>query len=86
MALLGLLLAFTFSMSNSRFDNRRQLVIEEANAIGTAILRTDFYPDSVRKLLRASLKEYVENRIAFYRAGMNIQKSNQLLYKGGQSK
>jgi hypothetical protein len=75
LALLGLLLAFTFSMSNSRFDNRRQLVIEEANAIGTAILRTDFYPDSVRKLLRAGLKEYVENRIAFYRAGMNIQKA-----------
>src|SRR5688572_7311196 len=53
LALLGLLLAFSFSMSNSRFDNRRKLVIEEANAIGTVILRTDIYPDSIRKLLRA---------------------------------
>ena len=75
LALLGLLLAFTFSMSNSRFDNRRQLVIEEANAIGTVILRTDIYPDSIRKILRANLKEYVDNRIAFYRAGMNMEKT-----------
>src|SRR5947207_2659562 len=41
LAILGLLLAFTFSMSNSRFDVRRQLIIEEANDIGTVTLRTD---------------------------------------------
>ena len=75
LALLGLLLAFTFSMSNSRYDNRRALVIEEANAIGTVVLRTDIYPDSVRKLLRANLKEYVEDRIAFYQAGMDMEKT-----------
>lgn len=73
LALLGLLLAFTFSMSNARFDNRRQLVIEEANAIGTVILRTDFYPDSIRTLLRTALKEYVEDRIEFYQAGMDLE-------------
>lgn len=72
LGLLGLLLAFTFSMSNSRFDTRRKLVIEEANIIGTAILRTDIYPDSIRKVLRANLKDYVTARIAFYKAGMNI--------------
>ena len=71
--LLGLLLAFTFSMSNSRFDTRRELVVREANIIGTAILRTDIYPDSVRKLLRSGLKDYLEARIAFYQAGMNIE-------------
>ena len=75
LGLLGLLLAFTFSMSNSRFDTRRQLVIEEANNIGTVILRTDIYPDSIRKLLRASLKDYVEARIAFYQAGMDVEKT-----------
>jgi hypothetical protein len=74
LALLGLLLAFTFSMSNSRFDTRRQLIIEEANTIGTVILRTDIYPDSMRQLLRTNLKEYVEQRIAFYQVGMNMQK------------
>jgi hypothetical protein len=75
LALLGLLLAFTFSMSNARFDQRRELVIEEANDIGTVILRTDVYPDSVRKLLRAGLREYVEHRIAFYQAGMDLEKA-----------
>ena len=41
-ALLGLLIAFTFSGAASRFDDRRHLVAEEANAIGTAWLRIDF--------------------------------------------
>jgi hypothetical protein len=71
LGLLGLLLAFTFSMSNSRFDDRRHYVVEEANTIGTTVLRTDVYPDSMRSLLRATLKEYVEERIAFYEVGMN---------------
>jgi hypothetical protein len=75
LGLLGLLMAFTFSMSNERFDARRNLVIEEANAIGTVILRTDVYPDSVRKLLRENLKDYVEARIAFYQAGMDMEKA-----------
>ena len=74
LGLLALLLAFTFGMSNSRFDTRRQLIVEEANDIGTVILRTDMYPDSVRQLLRANLKEYVEARIAFGQEGMNQEK------------
>ena len=81
--LLGLLLAFTFSMSNSRFDDRRHLVVEEANIIGTTILRTDMYPDSMRTLLRSALREYVEKRIAFYEAGMDIKKAMSE-YQGAQ--
>lgn len=82
LGLLGLLLAFTFSMSNSRYDTRRQLVIEEANNIGTVILRTDVYPDSMRQLLRSGLKEYVEARIAFYEAGMDTRKIVAYFLKG----
>lgn len=74
LGLLALLLAFTFSMSNSRFDDRRARMIDEANAIGTVILRTDVYPDSVRQLLRGYLKDYVETRIAYYEAGMSEQR------------
>jgi hypothetical protein len=40
-ALMGLLIAFTFSGAASRFDERRQLIVEESNAIGTAWLRLD---------------------------------------------
>jgi hypothetical protein len=82
--LLGLLLAFTFSMANSRFDDRRQLIIEEANIIGTTILRTDMYPDSVRNLLRSALREYVERRIAFYQAGTDFEKVY-VEYRAGQN-
>lgn len=74
LGLLGLLLAFTFGMASARFDTRRQLVIEEANNIGTVILRTDFFPDSTRQLLRNTLKEYVEARIAFSQSGMDMKK------------
>ena len=74
LGLLGLLLAFTFSMSSSRFDTRRELVVAEANDIGTVILRTDVYPDSVRQLLRADLKKYVETRVAYYEAGRDLNK------------
>jgi hypothetical protein len=74
LGLLGLLLAFTFSMSSSRFDTRRKVVIEEANDIGTVILRTDFFPDSVRQALRAHLKEYVEERIGYFEAGIDLDK------------
>ena len=82
--LLGLLLAFTFSMSNSRFDDRRHLVIQEANIIGTTILRTDMYPDSMRTLLRSTLRDYVEKRIAFYKAGMDIEKA-MVEFQAGQA-
>ena len=72
---LGLLLAFTFGMSNSRFNNRRELVTQEANNIGTAIMRTDVYPDSIRQVLKANLKGYLEARIAFYKAGTDVEKT-----------
>lgn len=73
LGLLALLLAFTFSMSNSRYDARRQSITEEANAIGTAILRTEVYPDSIRRVLRQQLKAYVEARVAFNQSGLDVQ-------------
>lgn len=68
-ALLFFLLAFTFGMSGDRYDSRRKIVVEEANAIGTAILRSDLYPDSSRTLFRKDFKAYVEARIAYYQVG-----------------
>ncbi len=73
LGLLGLLLAFSFSMSNSRFDTRRELVVEEANAIGTAVLRTRLLSDSMRDVLKPLLRDYVEERILFYQSGMDLK-------------
>src|ERR1700675_3830969 len=66
--LLGLLVAFTFSGAATRFEARRQLVVEEANAIGTAYLRLDVLPAAAQPALRARFREYLDSRLAAYRA------------------
>ena len=74
LGLLALLLAFTFSMANERYDARRAVIIQEANAIGTAVLRADLYPDTTRQQFRADFKQYVEARIAYYTAGVDADR------------
>lgn len=69
LGLTALLLSFTFGMSASKFELRRQHIIAEANDIGTTILRCDLYPDSSRNMLRSDLKNYLEKRIAYYADG-----------------
>jgi hypothetical protein len=66
-ALLGLLIAFTFSGAASRFDARRQLIIAEANDIGTAYLRLDLLGVDAQAALREKFRQYVDARLAFYR-------------------
>ena len=65
-ALLGLVLAFTFSGAAARFDERRDLVVEEANIIGTAYLRLDVLPADSQPALRESFRRYLDSRIATY--------------------
>jgi hypothetical protein len=66
-ALFGLLIAFTFSGAAARFDARRQLVVEEANDIGTAYLRLDLLPAETQPALRESFRKYVDSRLETYR-------------------
>src|SRR5215470_9990759 len=66
-ALLGLLIAFTFSGALSRFDIRRAQAVDEANAIGTAYLRIDLLPAPAQPALREAFRSYVDARIATYR-------------------
>lgn len=63
LGLLGLLLAFTFGMAGDRFDRRKTLVVEEANAIGTAWLRADLVPEPMRGQAREILREYTQVRL-----------------------
>jgi hypothetical protein len=74
-AVLGLfafLLGFTFSMSGGRFENRRINNINEANAIGTAILRADFYTKPERDSFRRDFKVYTLARINYFKAGSDL--------------
>jgi hypothetical protein len=67
-ALFGLLLAFIFSGAAGRFDERRDLIAHETNAIGTAYLRLDLLPEANQARLRPLFREYVESRLETYRA------------------
>jgi hypothetical protein len=74
LGLIALFLAFTFNMAANRYDERRKVIVEEANDIGTAILRADLYPEPTRSKLRVDFKHYVEARIAYYQAGIDADK------------
>lgn len=64
LALLGLLLAFSFSIVESRFLARKKLVLEEANAIGTTYLRADMLPAPHSERIQELLRDYVELRLS----------------------
>ncbi|MFO0876082.1 MAG: hypothetical protein U0840_01815 [Gemmataceae bacterium] len=75
--LLAFLLAFTFGLAASRYDSRRQIFLDEVNAIGTAYLRTDFLPPPHQEQTRDLLRRYVENRLAV----MNYTNLQQVLHE-----
>lgn len=62
LGLLAFMLAFTFGMASTRHDNRRGLVLEEANALQTAYLRAELLPQPHRAKARSLLREYVDIR------------------------
>jgi len=73
--LLGLLVAFTFSGAASRFDERRALIVDEANDIGTAYLRVDLLPPEAQPAVRQKFREYTDARIAVYEALPDVNKA-----------
>lgn len=64
LGILALLIGFTFSLSLQRFESRSLAVVDEANAIGTASLRAELLPVSVRGQMQQLLHEYVDLRVA----------------------
>ena len=68
LGLLAFMLAFTFGLAATRFDTRRQLLLDEANAIGTTYLRAGMLPNQ-REDIRALLRDYVDARLEAVRSG-----------------
>jgi hypothetical protein len=62
LGLLAFMLAFTFGITAARFDARKQLVLDDVNAIGTLFLRTDFLVEPYRTEIRKLLRDYVHLR------------------------
>lgn len=62
LGLLGLMLGFTFHTCESRFQNRKQLILTEANTLSTTYLRAGLLPDPLKQSSRALLRRYLETR------------------------
>jgi hypothetical protein len=68
LGLLAFILAFTFGLAAARFDARRQVLLDEANAIGTTFLRAGMLPER-REEIRTLLRNYVDVRLEAVRSG-----------------
>jgi hypothetical protein len=73
LGLLALLLGFALAMADARFAARRELTIEEVNAIGTTYLRAGFLPDGHAVETRALLRRYVGVRRDYFAARSGAQ-------------
>jgi hypothetical protein len=63
-ALVAFLIGFAFSGAASRFIDRQDIIVKEANALGTAYLRADTIAESQRSELKAAIKEYTADRVS----------------------
>lgn len=73
-ALVGLLIAFTFSIAASRYENRKLVIVAEANAIGTAYLRAEVLPPEDSRRLRSLMREYVDSWLEMAHSGDDRQR------------
>lgn len=71
--LLSLVLSFTMVMAVQRFDHRRELLVDEANAIGTSGLRAQTLPEPYRRKVLELLREYVDLRFTYPSLGIGPQ-------------
>jgi hypothetical protein len=69
LGLLGLLLAFTFNMAGARYDLRRLMLLEQANAIHTAYLRADLLSEGQRLEARSLLRRYLDDQLEVFPTG-----------------
>jgi len=76
-ALLGLLLGFSFAGATSRLDARRDLIVKEANAIGTAYLRIDLLPANEQPAMRKLFRDYLDARLSAYQTLPDLVAANQ---------
>jgi hypothetical protein len=61
--MLSLIIGFTYSMAGERFNNRKELIVNEANAIGTAYLRSKLIPSPEKEIIGETLRQYADARI-----------------------
>ena len=78
-ALLGLLIAFTFTGAAGQYDERRDLIAQQVNALGTAWLRLDLLPDLDQAPLRDAFRTYLDLVIALPQQAENAERLAQMM-------
>jgi hypothetical protein len=81
LTLVAFMLGISFSQSQARFDARRELVVTEANSIGTTWLRADQLPKSEAQQFRVLLTDYTAARLHLYQGRLTSEQLNQSLAK-----
>ena len=71
--LLAFMLAFTFGLAASRWDTRREVFLDETNAIGTTYLRADLLPGDHGANVRNLLREYVDVRLEVQKPNADVR-------------
>jgi hypothetical protein len=79
--LMGLLIALTFSTSASRLEERRQMIVDETNAIGTAWLRIALLPEAKQSAMRQVFKQYTDTRLAFFQDMADLKAATHALHR-----
>ena len=82
--LLSLLLSFTLTMAVSRYDHRRELVVREADAIGTTYLRAATLGQPYQRNVEQLLRNYVDARIDFFAVGFDTAQVEQAVRHSGR--
>lgn len=72
LGLLALLLGFTFSWALNRYEARRDLVLQEANALGTAWLRVQLLEEPFRAAMTPLLRDYISARVVWSETGVPV--------------
>ena len=67
LGLVAFLLAFTFNMAAGRYDERKQLFLDDVNTIGTTYLRAGLLVEPFRSEIRELIRQYVDIRVAVAR-------------------
>jgi phosphotransferase system glucose/maltose/N-acetylglucosamine-specific IIC component len=83
-ALLGLLLGFSFADGTSRLEARRQLIVQEANAIGTAYERLDLLPAADQPAMRRLFRDYLDARLSVYAKLPDLKAADRELVRVGE--
>src|SRR5271170_5954779 len=84
LGILALLLGFTVSMAVFRFETRKQLVLEEADAIGTSSLRAQLLPAPAGPEIQSLLRQYVSVRVQYGTAGNDLARLEDLNSQTGR--